>query len=127
MPKRHVEAAQDRGVLVLTIQDDELHSDPIAEALRQDLLAEIRQSGLKKLVLDFQKVRFITTIGFQPLLSVRRKVNELGGQLLICELSPTVKEVFEVTRLISTKPSVLAAFDHEDKREDAIARLSQSD
>jgi anti-anti-sigma factor len=127
MPKPHVEAVQDRGVLVLTIQDEELHSDPIAEALRQELLTGIRQSGLKKLVLDFRNVRFITTIAFQPLLSVRRKVNELGGQLLICELSPAVAEVFEVTRLISTKPGVLAAFDHEARRADAITRLSQSD
>jgi anti-anti-sigma factor len=123
MPTRHVKTARDRGVLVLTILDEELHSDSTAEALRRELIAEILASDVKKVALDFCNVRFITTIAFQPLLSVRRKVNELSGQMVICGLTAPVLEVFDVTRLISTKPGALAAFDHEPDVAAAVARL----
>jgi anti-anti-sigma factor len=112
-------------VLVLTITAPELFADATAEGLRTELHAALDAYPPTKIVLDFRNVRFITTIAFQPLLSIRRKAHASGKHLLLCGLQPDVAEVFDVTRLISSKSGVLAAFDHEKDLPAALARLQR--
>ena len=60
---------------------------------------EIKSSldGIKKLVLDFTKVEYISSSGLRVLLSLHKTMAAAGGELIISKPAEMVVEVFEVT------------------------------
>jgi anti-anti-sigma factor len=124
---RHLEARTEQGVLVLTITEPHVEGDALAEDLREDMLAALARAGQPRgVVVDFQRTRFISSMAFRPLLSLRRKLQEQGGRLLVCGLSPTVGSVFFNTRLASESGSFQAIFEMEADVAAAVARLNRS-
>ena len=119
---RHLKSGMDQGVLVLTLNVPELHGDQMADELREELLDAT--TGAQKVVLDFQPMGFMSSVGFRPLLSLRRKLLEGGGQLVFCNLGPAILDVLHTTRMISTSRSSVAPFDAEPDVPSAVARLN---
>jgi anti-anti-sigma factor len=120
---QHLKCRMDAGVLVIDLLDSQVHGDELAEALRQELLAAQAHFGAGKIVLDFHNVKFLSSAGFRPLLSLHRKVTELRGRMLFCNLNKDTTEVFVVTRLISTSRSSTAPFQLAQDVPEAVARL----
>lgn len=110
-------------VVVLTITDGQILGDEMADALRDELLAVVVQAQAQNVVLDFQKVSFLSSAGFRPLLSLHRLLRQQNGKLLLCCLSPEVHEIFEVTRLISSKGQGKAPFEVYPDVSSAVASL----
>lgn len=111
-------------VAVLTLSDAQIIGDDLADSLRDQLLAVAVQSQARNIVLDFQKVTFLSSSGFRPLLSLHRLLRQQNGKLILCRLSPEVREIFEVTRLISTKGQGKAPFEVYPDAVAAVASLS---
>lgn len=59
---------------------------------------ELRGSvdGITSLVIDFEKLEYISSAGLRVLLSMQKIMNK-QGQMLLKNVSETVMEVFEVT------------------------------
>ena len=98
-------------VVVLTFTQDQILGDEMADVLRDQLLAVAVQSQARNAILDFQHVKFLSSAGFRPLLSLHRLLRQQNGKLLLCGLCPEVYEIFEVTRLICTKGVTRAPFE----------------
>jgi anti-anti-sigma factor len=112
-------------VLVLTLLTPHMQGDDLADGLRQDLLAAVGQDCARKVVLDFQKVKYLGSAGFRPLLSVHRYLRESGGRLLLCNLNEDVKEVLLVTHLIDPSKEARAPFQQEADVAAAVAELKR--
>ena len=112
-------------VVVLTLTDQQILGDELADRLRDELLAVAVQSGAQNAVLDFHQVKFLSSCGFRPLLSLHRVLRQQGGKLLLCSLNADVHEIFEVTRLISVKGNIRAPFEVHDDIPAAVASLTQ--
>ena len=112
-------------VVVLTFMQDQILGDEMADALRDQLLAVAVQSQARNAVLDFQHVKFLSSSGFRPLLSLHRLLRQQNGKLLLCGLCPEVFEIFEVTRLISTKGVTRAPFEVFPDVPSAVTSLFQ--
>src|SRR3954469_1103313 len=113
-------------VVVLTFMQDQILGDEMADVLRDQLLAVAVQSQARNAILDFQHVTFLSSAGFRPLLSLHRLLRQQDGKLLLCGLCPEVYEIFEVTRLISTKGVTRAPFEVFPDVPSAVASLFQS-
>jgi anti-anti-sigma factor len=109
------------GVLVLTISEPRLDSDKLSDKVRQELLAIVTASGNRKVVIDLQNVEYLSSAAFRPLLSLRRKLQETGGQMVLCQLTANVRKVFEDLKLISINQSFPATFDVQPDVRSAIA------
>jgi anti-anti-sigma factor len=110
-------------VVALTITCTQILGDDMADELRDQLLAVAVQTQAQNIVLDFHKVTFLSSAGFRPLLSLHRLLRQQSGKLLLCCLSPEVHEIFEVTRLISTKGATRAPFEVYPDLPAAVASL----
>src|SRR5262249_49941881 len=110
---RHLKWAVERGVLVLTILEAELRSEPLIDALRQEMFDAVERHGTGSVVVDLQQVRYLASAGFHPLLVLRQKLQEKGGRMVLCGLSPILSEVFRVTKLVRSGTSATAPFDSE--------------
>ena len=64
-----------------------------------ELEAEIKSSlgGVKRLVLGFEKVSYISSSGLRMIRNVQRNVERIGGTLVISYPSDSVREVLDVT------------------------------
>jgi anti-anti-sigma factor len=121
--QQHLKAALDQGVLVLTVLNSQLHGDALAESIRQEALDMVEQTGATRVAVDLRFVKSMSSAAFRPLLSLRRRLQELNGRLVLCGMNPDIAHVFQVTRLVGTGPS--APFVSEPDTAAAIARLRQ--
>jgi anti-anti-sigma factor len=119
-----LEAALDRGVLVLAVTRKSIEGDEVADALRQELLDAVERGGSGKVAIDLSQVRYLSSIAFWPLLSLRRRLQDQGGRLIICGLTATVADIFETTRMISSTGSADAPFEVAADRAEAVVRLA---
>ena len=102
---RYLQTRTERGVLVLTPTPARLEGDETARQLTDDMLAAVAHAGAKKVVVNMEHVRYLTSANFRPLLALRRTLPESGGRVVVCGLTGPVQEVFEATRMISTSGS----------------------
>lgn len=57
----------------------------------------ITDEGASKLVINFQKVSYMTTSGIGALLSIYRTSINHGAQMVLCNLNDDIKDVLHVT------------------------------
>src|SRR5262249_19720195 len=110
-------------VVVLRIQEAQIIGDTLAEEMRDEFLTVCSQTAAANVVLDLQRVVYISSAGFRPLLSLLREVRTRGGRMVLCGLQPLVQEAFAITRLISTGGSAPAAFEVQPDVPSAVANL----
>lgn len=89
--------------------EGEMDTTSSPEALSQ--LNQLREQGVKKILLNFEKLDFISSAGLRVLLATAQELKSNGGDLRLCNLNETVKEVFD----ISGFSTLLMVFDNEDK------------
>ena len=85
----------------------ELDSTSSTEADKQ--LTTLRDTGAKKILIDFQKLDFISSAGLRILLSTAQKLKKVGGELRVCSLNEGILEIFKVSGFAS----LLNVFDDE--------------
>ena|SRR5207302_1411815 len=124
---RHLKGRTEQGVLVLSITEPQLQGDTLVESLRRELRAAVTEPGVHKVVLDFRLVKSVASEAFRPLLSLRRKLEESGGRMALCNLSPVVAKTFQVTRLVSTSRASTPPFEMEQDVAAAVALLNKSE
>ena len=83
------------------------NTSPKAEAH----LNELRANGAQIILLNFEKVDFISSAGLRVLLATAQEVKNADGELRVCSLNETVKEVFD----ISGFSTLLMVFEDEAK------------
>src|SRR5205814_9967756 len=110
-PRTILTSRLDNGVLVVLFTTKHIQDEKMADAVLQDLLSLIDQHLTRKLVIDFQNIKYISSVAFRPLLNIRRKLGEMGGRLMLCGLSQVVGDVFYTTKLVSTDGSFAAPFE----------------
>lgn len=122
--KPYLEAAIENGVLVLTITRPQIEGEDTAADLKEELLAAVAKHNLNKVVLDLRHTRYVSSIAFWPLLTLRRLLADREGKLVICGLKGAVEEVFTSTKMVSTSGSTNAPFEVAADRDSAVGRLA---
>src|SRR5262249_30998073 len=108
----------------LTVLRKQIEGEDLAEGLKEELLGAVAAAGVKKVVLDLKNTRYVSSIAFWPLLALRRRLAEQGGQLLVCGLTRGVEEVFMTTKMVSSSGALNAPFETAPDRATAVARLT---
>ncbi len=67
----------------------------------QNFLDDLVDSGSKKILLNFENTNYISSAGLRVVLKIGQMLNKIEGDLRLCNLSPTVWEVFEITGFTS--------------------------
>ena len=88
-----------REVGGVTVVDIEGRFDALSAPKTKAELHELIEGGSTKLVLDLQKMDFIDSAGLGVLVSCLRKAAGEGGDLLLAEVPPFCRSIFELTRL----------------------------
>jgi anti-anti-sigma factor len=106
-------SSEDRdGVRIVKIDGDIRTED--ARVLAQTL-EELLEEGDLDMVLDLERVGYVTSAGLGHIASIGVVLRRRGGNLAVCNLSQDVRMVFQVTRIdkvVEVLSSVDSALEH---------------
>ena len=118
-----IEAEERDGVLILTIAEKELNSWQVAEQVRKDLVEAYSVAASDKVVVDLSRITYMASVGYGPFLSLKRRVGETGGQLILANMSDFVQSIFKATHLLISPKSKSSVFHSAEGVDQAIADL----
>jgi anti-anti-sigma factor len=117
---RQISVREDGSVLILTIELQRISSYELSEAIGHELIEAVKGRESPKVVVDLGKVEYMSSVGYGPLITLRSRVRESGGRLILCRLSGVMKEMFEATRLLINPNSPKSLFEFTDTLDDAV-------
>lgn len=79
-------------------------------------LSQLLSDGVDKMVLNFEQLSYINSIGLRVILVVAKQLKRGEGQLRICCLNEPVREVFDITGF----SSILTVVESEEEALDAF-------
>ena len=101
------------GVAVVELRGNlDTNTSPAAEAEFNALVAE----GAEKLLINMTSIDYVSSAGLRILLATAKRLKSAGGELRVCGLSETVREVFEISgfdlilKLYADESDALAGF-----------------
>ncbi len=65
----------------------------------ESMLNEILGEGVSRIILDLEKLEFMSSSGLRIIISVEKRLRERGGKLVLLNMSETVEKLFNLTRL----------------------------
>ena len=83
----------------------------------KDRIDQLVAEGQCKLIMDFQEVNYLNSMGLGVVAATLKKVKKIKGDLKLVKLSPAVQELFELTRLTKV-------FEIFESEEDAFKSFS---
>jgi len=64
-----------------------------------------------KMVINFSKIRFLSSAVLGKLIALNKKISAQKGRLVFCNINPDIMEVFRITRL----DKLIPIYDDEDE------------
>ncbi len=71
--------------------------DTQTSPVTQEQLTQLIQDGATKILLDFEKLNYISSSGLRVLLVAHKRLDGNSGQVRICNQNTMVREVFDTT------------------------------
>jgi len=87
-------------VTIVTFEEENILEDQQIRKLERALLPVVRDNQQKRLVLNFAKVKFMSSAFLGLLVKIHKRVVEAGGRLQLFNLDPKIQKVFEITQLV---------------------------
>lgn len=84
----------------------------------KDRIDQLVADGQNKIIMDFQEVNYLNSMGLGVVAATLKKVKKNKGDLKLVKLSPSVQELFELTRLTKV-------FDIFESEDEALKSFSQ--
>ena len=77
----------------------------IAGAAQVELPFSTVTAKNERVVIDVAEVDYVASIGLRLLVGAARTVSRRGGKLVLCNVSPSVSRVLEISGLVALLPS----------------------
>jgi anti-anti-sigma factor len=87
-------------VTIVTFEEENILEDQQIRKLERALMPVIRENQQKRLVLNFAKVKFMSSAFLGLLVKVHKRTLDAGGHLQLFNLDPKIQKVFEITQLV---------------------------
>ena len=116
MTDQYCEFRQQEHILICTLADNLLALHGI-EAMQKEWQQWIDEREPQHVIIDMQHVQACGSDAINALLRVSSRLKDEGRDLSLCGMTPRVREVFQLSRLIGTVFTVHANLD------DALAAI----
>jgi anti-sigma B factor antagonist len=97
--RRRVEVQMDGDVAIVNFVDKKILDDQNIQNIGDDLFKLVDEQGHRKILLNFSNVEFLSSAALGKLITMNRKVQAVKGKLVLCGISKSIREVFEITKL----------------------------
>ena len=105
------------GVTVVQFAQVSILDDEVVALIREKLFDLVDREGRRLFVLNFRRVKGLASRMLGQLVALHKRLQEVGGRLVLCEATPFLHEFFETANL----PGLLCSRGGEAE---AVAALS---
>jgi anti-sigma B factor antagonist len=99
-PRRRRLEVEDIGdVTVVNFTDRKILDEQNIQAIGEQLFSLVDENGRKKILLNFGNVEYLSSAALAKLITLNKKLQQAGGRLILCNIDPSIYEVFEITKL----------------------------
>lgn len=100
---------QDRGFTVVTFTTESLMNPMELESIGHSLYSLVDEKKRSKLLLDFAKVKYLSSQAIGIILTLNKKLSQFdGAELVLCGVGPQLQQLLKITRLdkiLTIKPT----------------------
>ena len=72
----------------------------------EEKLFEVIEDGERSVIVDFEKLDYISSAGLRVLLKAAKELKRSQGKIVLCSMKDYIKEVFEIAGFVSLFPIV---------------------
>ncbi len=127
-PYRHIGARSEDGILVLTVEVEQVKDFRVSEEMRYELVHAVKSRKSKVIVLDLRNMTFMTSLACVAFIGVRQAMSDVEGRVVLCNMTDFIHRVFSAKRLlVRSKNSGHVAFESATTLEAALEMLRQDD
>lgn len=99
-PRRRRLEVEDIGdVTVVNFTDHKILEEQSIQIIGEQLFSLVDEAGRRKILLNFGNVEYLSSAALGKLIALKRKVDSVGGRLILCNIDAQIYEVFEITKL----------------------------
>lgn len=99
MSMSRIDSKKIGDVTVAICRDMKLNDDLVIQEWCDQLLNLIEKDGVKRLLVNFERVLFMSSSALRALIMLNRKAKELNVLLVLCSIDDNIMEAFRITRL----------------------------
>ncbi|WP_420038586.1 anti-sigma F factor antagonist [Parageobacillus thermoglucosidasius] len=86
-----------QDVLIIRLSGELDHHT--AEELREKATDALERESIRHIVLNLEHLTFMDSSGLGVILGRYKQIKNLGGEMIVCSISPTVKRLFDMSGL----------------------------
>jgi anti-sigma B factor antagonist len=118
-PAGRLKMMQQGPVSIVELVDKKILDEARIADIGERLYALVAESAQPRIVLDFVNVGHMSSSALGMLITLHKRVRDKEGVLRLCNIRPSIHEVFEITRLTEV-------FGIRATREEAIREAASS-
>ncbi|HRX79448.1 MAG: STAS domain-containing protein [Planctomycetaceae bacterium] len=119
----YIRSRYEQGILVIEVIPKRLSEESQVFALRNEIVAAIRESDSDDIIIDMKNVEYLTSIALLPFVGIRGAVEQRGGRVVLSEPAGIVVDVLTVSQLIVENRESANHLQMADSLESAIVLL----
>jgi anti-sigma B factor antagonist len=96
---RRLEVEDIGDVTVVNFTDRKILDEQNIQIIGEQLFSLVDEIGRRKILLNFRNVEYLSSAALAKLITLNKKLQEVNGRLILCNIAAQIKEVFEITKL----------------------------
>lgn len=99
MADNNIVISEVRDVTTVTLHIPSLLDGLVIEDIGRCLFGLVDKKAIRKLIVDFQDVKFLSSSMLGILVSLQKRIAGIDGQLVLCGMRADLMKIFEITQL----------------------------
>ena len=96
---KRIEAKNVADITIAVCKDMKLNDDLVIQEWGEELLALLDNKSCRKLLINFERVLFMSSSALRSLIQLNKKVKDCSAMLFLCGIDDNIMEAFRITRL----------------------------
>ena len=110
-------AIKNKGsISVLELLDEEILDEGTISDISESLFSILEDQNTEHIILSFVRVKHLSSMALGMLIRLNKKAEEGGGLFKLCDIKPSLYEIFRITKL----DKLLAIYDTCDQAIDSF-------
>lgn len=99
MNQERIDVKKVADITIATCKDMKLNDDLVIQEWGDQLLALLDDRACRKLLVNFERVLFMSSSALRALITLNKKSKEVQATLFLCGIDDNIMEAFRITRL----------------------------
>lgn len=97
--RRRLEVEDIGDVTVVSFRDRKILDEQNIQLIGEQLFGLVDEGQRHKILLNFSNVEYLSSAALGKLITLNKKLQNVKGRLILCNIDPQIYEVFEITKL----------------------------